>query len=80
MRTASSAVLGAGSIGKQSDVVRNVIQNIGKSALIGPAKSQCDDLGTCVFNAGFYRLRENFPGAQDKTGGKGKVLQESMDQ
>ena len=55
-------VSGTGSIWQQCDIVRNIIQNICKSAFIGPAQSQSDDLCPCFFYTGFLPAPEKiFP-------------------
>ena len=70
-------VSGTGCIRKKCNVLRHIVQDVGKSAFICTAQSKRYDLCSCFFDTCFYKIQGKFSGTKNKTGSK---LMASQDQ
>ena len=61
---------GAGGVRKEGNGIRDIVQNIGETALICTAKRKRNDLSIRLLNTCFYKVQRKFAGAEDKTGGE----------
>ena len=67
-----------GCIWEQGYIVRNIVQDICKTAFICTTQGKCDDLSFCFFDTGFYKIQRKFTGSEDKTGSEFMASQDKL--